>query len=152
MKVREIMTRNPVTVSPSHTISDVVSLLAKKQISGVMVVHKGKLSGVVTQTDVIRAIDVHDKINKSADVMSLVSAILESKDSRIAANIKKMMKRKVKEISKGEVISIEAEEDLYRAATLINLHEIDRLPVTAKGKLVGVITKSDIIAALEKLN
>ncbi len=152
MKVREIMTKNPISVSPSSTMSDVVKTLAKNQISGVMVVNKGKLVGVVTQTDVIRAVDMYNKVNKSADVMSLVSAILESKDQKIKAGIRKMMKKKVRDVAKGEVISVESEEELYRAATLLNLHEIDRLPVTQKGKLVGVITKSDIIAALHRMD
>jgi CBS domain-containing protein len=150
MKVSEIMTRNPVTVTRSHTLNDVVRLLAKHRISGLPVVSRSKLVGVVTQTDVIRSIDVYEKINKDADAFEMIIGLLGSKDKKIKASVKKMLSRKVMHLKGRKVISVDVDEDLYKSAALINTHEIDRLPVTQNGKLVGIITKTDIIMALQK--
>jgi CBS domain-containing protein len=151
MKISDIMTRRPITVGPAATMGEVVKTLADNQISGLLVVNRNKLVGVITQTDVIKAVNVYDRINRDENVFALVIAVLESKDEKIKAGIKRMMKKKVREFMKTDVVSISHDEDLSRAASLINMHEIDRLPVLNKGKLVGVITKSDIIMALEKL-
>ncbi len=49
------------------------------------------------------------------------------------------------------VITIGAGDDLYKAARLMNKYDIDRLPVLEKNKLVGIVTRKDLINALEKL-
>ncbi len=149
MKVKDLMTKRPITVKPTDTLGKVVRILAEKKVSGCPVVNNGKIVGVVTQTDVIRAIDVYEKINKSGDLFSLVVAVIRSKD--YTKELKKLLTLKVREFMKSKVISIDANEDVYRAAALINQHNIDRLPVVKNSKLVGIMTKADIIKALEKL-
>ena len=149
MKVKDLMTKRPITVKPTDTLGKVVRILADKNISGCPVVKNGKLVGIVTQTDVIRTIDVYEKINKSSDLFSLVTAVIKSrnytKELREALNIK------VKNFMKNKVISIEENDDIYTAAKLINRHKIDRLPVVKNSKLIGILTKADIIKALERL-
>ena len=56
MKVEEIMARHPVTVSPTSTVLDVARLMARHKISGVPVVEQGHVVGMITESDVFRAI------------------------------------------------------------------------------------------------
>ncbi|HLC68127.1 MAG TPA: CBS domain-containing protein [archaeon] len=149
MKVSEIMTKDPVTAKQTDTIGDIVRLLTKHKISGVPVTSRNKLVGVVTQTDVIGAIDVYKKVNKSLVSFEVILSLLESEDKKIKLSIGRMMKTKIGKMKK-KVVSVDVEEDIYKSAALINMHGIDRLPVTKNGKLVGIITKTDIILALEK--
>ena len=100
MKVKDLMTKKPLTVSPSDTLGKVVRILAEKNISGCPVVSGGKLVGIVTQTDVIRTIDVYEKINKSGDLFSLVVAVLKSAEyDHIKDQLRKVLKIKVKDLS-----------------------------------------------------
>ena len=151
MKVRDLMTKRPITVKPTDTLGKVVRILADKEISGCPVVSNGKLVGIVTQTDIIRIIDVYEKVNKSGDLFSLVIAVIKSDDSSIKKGLRKLLKMKVREFMKGGVIYIEENGDIYNAAKLINRHKIDRLPVVKDDKLIGILTKADIIKALERL-
>lgn len=150
MKVSEIMTRDPVTVRQSDSLGDVVRLLAEHKISGVPVVSRNKLVGVVTQTDIIGAVDVYKKINKSAASFDVIMGLIESSDKKIKTSVARMLKMKVGDLKKRKVVSVDHEEEIYKSAALINMHDIDRLPVTQNGKLVGIISKSDLIFALQK--
>jgi CBS domain-containing protein len=150
MKVSEIMTSDPVTVSNAHTLGDVVALLSEHRISGVPVVSRNRLVGMVTKTDIINSINVYDKVNKSEEAFSLIIGLLESKDRKVKQSLSRMMNRKVSKLKQKKVISVDVDEDIYKSAALINMHSIDRLPVTKNGKLVGIISKTDIILALEK--
>ncbi|HIG97464.1 MAG TPA: CBS domain-containing protein [Candidatus Aenigmarchaeota archaeon] len=152
MKARDIMTKRPITVRPADTLGKVVRILADKKISGCPVVEKGKLVGIVTQTDVIRTMDVYEKINKGSDMFSLVVAVIKSNEyDNMKVQLKKMLNMKVREFMEKKVVSIEEDDDVYKAAKLIDRHSVDRLPVVKKGKLTGIVTKTDIIKELEKL-
>jgi acetoin utilization protein AcuB len=56
IKIKEIMTSDPVTVRPDHTLEETAAVLLKKNISGVPVVAGGKLVGIITQMDLFRAL------------------------------------------------------------------------------------------------
>ena len=58
---------------------------------------------------------------------------------------------KVKDFMSKEVISIKPNQDIYLAARMINKHDIDRLTILDNNRLVGILTRGDIIKALEKL-
>ncbi len=153
MKVSNIMTKKPISLKPGDTLKKVLDVLAGNKISGCPVVDdKGQLVGVITQSDILRVIDVHSQIQKSDDIFSLVLAVMKSdryEDLKVA--LKKVLKLRIKDFMSENVVTIYADEDVYKAAKLMNKHDIDRLPVVRKNKLVGIITRWDIIRALEKL-
>ena len=154
MKVKEAMTRSPFSLRPSDSIKTVLDTLAERKISGCPVVDsKGRVLGVITQTDILRIIDVHSGIQKpGTDLFSLVLASIrsESYDSMKTA-LKKVMNLKIRDFMAKDVVSIDHEEDIYTAARLMNKHDVDRLPVVKDDKLVGILTRWDVIRALEKL-
>lgn len=152
MKAKDLMTKRLITVKPNDTIRKVVHILADKNISGCPVVAGDRLVGVVTQTDIVRAIDVYGKINKPADALSLIAAIVNSDKASTKSQLRSMLTTKVKDFMKSNVVFVEEGEDIYKAANLLNRHKIDRLPVVSAGKLVGILTKADIVKALGKLD
>lgn len=150
MRIADIMTKRLVTVSPEDTFGKAVRLMAGRNISGCPVVKEGRLVGVVTQTDAIRAIDVYGKINRESDISSLLISILKSRSD--TTHLRKLLRARVSGIMNKKVISVDVERDIYEAARLMNRHGIDRLPVVKSSRLVGIVTKKDIMKFLGKVN
>lgn len=149
MRVKDMMTKRPVTIGPDDTFRKAVQLMAFKNISGCPVVKNSKLVGVVTQTDIIRAVDIYGKINRNGDVFSLLVSMLKSKSN--TSHLRKLLNVKVSKIMNSNVVSIGIDHDIYEAARLMNKHDIDRLPVVDDSQLVGILSKKDIMKFLEKV-
>ncbi len=144
------MTEKPVTLAPEDTFRKAVRTMASRNITGCPVVKDRKLVGVVTQTDVIRAMDVYGKVNRNSDVFTLVSSMLKS-GSRDGGYVKKLLGTRVEKMMNKKIVSIDAENNVYEAARLMNKHGIDRLPVVKSRQLVGILTKKDIMKFLERV-
>lgn len=154
MLISEVMTRDPVALYPGDRLKKAIKVLSEKRISGCPVIGRDrKIQGIITQTDILRLIDVHSKIQRPGnDLFSLVLAVIKSERyDNLKGTIKKVLNLEIREFMKKEVITIDAGDDLYKAARLMNSHDIHELPVTEYERLVGIITRWDIIRALEKL-
>lgn len=150
MKIESIMTRKVVSASPSENFSGVIEKLSRGNITGMPVVSRGKVIGVVTQSDIIKNMDMFSRINGASDISS-ISRLLKGRDvSR--EEVKKAGCRKVKDFMSRKVVTIGIGSTVYDAAKLINENGVDRLPVVKSGRLVGIVTKKDIIKAMEKMN
>lgn len=149
MKIKRVMTKNTVAVRPDHTIHDLLKILSENNISGCPVVNKnGKLVGIIGQTDVIKLIDVYSKIHKNPKLLPMVIASVSG--GKMDSIVSKILSMKVKEFMQKEVVTISHDERILDAAKLMNKHDIDRLPVVENSKLVGIITRADIIKSMEK--
>ena len=154
MIVKNIMTKNPIALTPNDKLKKVLHVLAENEISGCPVVSRDKrVLGVITQTDILKLIDVHSKIQRSGtDLFSLVLAAIRSEHyDDLKKTIKKVLELSIKDFMEKKVVTIDNNEDIYTAAKLMNKHDIDRLPVTENDKLVGIVTRWDLIRALEKI-
>ncbi|MDI6721029.1 MAG: CBS domain-containing protein [Candidatus Aenigmarchaeota archaeon] len=149
MKIKDIMSKKVVSVGPGESIESVIEELSRKNITGMPVVSKRKLVGIVTQSDIIKNIDIFSRINMESDI-SAINKMLRGRDIS-KDEIRKICRKKVRGIMNKNVVTIGIENDLYEAAKAINENGIDRLPVIHKGKLVGIVTKKDIIKAIERM-
>ncbi len=116
-QVREIMVRNVITIDYNKTAKDVALLLAEKEISSLIVVKDGNPIGLVTERDLARKVSVTDR--KSAD-----------------APLSEIMSYKFRWVEPTTLI-----EDAVQK--MIN-NNIRRLLVLDNGKLVGIITETDL--------
>lgn len=149
MKVREIMTRNPVTVSADGPVRTAAGLLRKKRIGGLPVMEQDTVVGVVTESDIISLLET----GKLSDDLWLPSPleVIEvplreivnwEKTKTALTNIGDTA---VKKIMSHPPIIIDEEADIEDAAALMLSHKIARLPVVQQGRLTGIIAKADII-------
>ena len=146
MKVKDVMTRKPITLRHADTLDKVLRTLAKHNISGCPVVDSQKrVVGIVGQTDVIRYIDVYGKVN-SGNFVPFINSLLRKKMS-----MKKLKGTKVKDFARKNPITVAHDSDLYDAARVMNMHDIERLPVVRNKRLVGIVTRKDVIKALDKM-
>ena len=152
MQVHQVMTTSPTFLRSRDRLNKAVKLLIDLNINGCPVLSGKRVVGMITQTDIINAIDPHARIIKDIDLLSLVEATL--KDPRfenMKKSISKTMKMPVGKFMNRKIIAVDHEEDIYNAARLINENDISMLPVVKNQKLVGILTRTDIVKVLEKL-
>jgi len=142
-KVQEFMTAKTVTVKPSQSLFLIASLMAEHAISRVVVVadKENKPAGIITVADMA----IMSKLLKPAKVMKEEKPLVVKGTIALPKNVHLLTAR---DIMTADPITVSKSADLADAAELMAKHKISGLPVTDKGKLVGIITKSDIIRAV----
>lgn len=147
MLIKDIMTKNVITVSREMGIHKLAELFIEKNISGAPVVDKsGKLTGIVREEGVI----FQDKKVHLPTFIILYLGFLTLGTKRYNEEIKKITASKVSDIMEKDIVTIPANIEIEDVATLMIEKEIYYLPVVDKDKLVGVITKKDIVRAIAK--
>jgi CBS domain-containing protein len=146
LKVREIMTTDVITAKPETTVRELADILAKNKISGVPVVDdKGRVLGMVSEADVIlQDTDLHFPFY----IQFLESVIYLQSVHKFEERFRKQIGSKVSEIMTEEVVSVTSEETVREVATLMADRNVNRLPVTENGRLVGIVTRGDIVRAI----
>jgi CBS domain-containing protein len=141
-KVQEFMTAKPVTVKPSQSVFLVASLMAEHAISRVLVVadKESKPEGIITEADMA----MMSRLLKPAKVLKEAKPLFVKGAIALPRNIYLLT---AGDIMTTDPMTVSKSANLADAAKLMTKHKISGLPVTDKGKLVGIITKSDIIRA-----
>jgi CBS domain-containing protein len=122
--VRDVMTPSVRTVSASQSLADVAEVMKGEDVGSVPVVEEGRLTGIVTDRDIV------------------TRAVAERRDPQTV---------KVDEIASREMVTVEPEQDLDEALALMARHQVRRLPVVEKGQLVGMLAQADVaLEAKEK--
>jgi len=150
--VKDIMTPNPVTVRVDSPIREAAGLLRKYHIGGLPVMDGDRVAGIVTETDIISLLDVGDL---SSDLwlpsplevieVPIREFINWEKTKRALTDISDM---EVRRVMSSPVVTIDEESDIVDAASLMLRERIARLPVLRDGKLVGIVTRADIVRGI----
>jgi CBS domain-containing protein len=139
MNVSEIMTRSVVSVTPETTLKEVAALLTERRIAGVPVCRSdGELVGVISEGDIL-----WKETGLAPASETLLTRILNAadrEDDKLAA-------RTAGEAMSSPAITVAANAAAAQAARLMIDHHVNRLPVLADGKLVGIIARSDLVRA-----
>jgi CBS domain-containing protein len=125
--------------------------MAKNNISGLIVVEEEKVVGVISESDVLRVFKSEiPEISTSASATFSILLILE-KGIKAINEMKKIGKLKVKNLMSKRVFYVKPEDTILEAAKIMSKKDVRRLPVIDEnGKLVGVISRTDILRALIK--
>lgn len=148
MKAKDIMTTEVITVSPEQKVEEVARILADNNISGVPVVDgEGRLVGVVTENDLmVRARNLRIPFY----VTLFDSIIFLENPRRFNEHLKKFTASRVEEIMTRQVLTVDEETPISEIAAVMTDKSINRVPVLRDGKLVGIVTRNDIVGALVK--
>jgi CBS domain-containing protein len=146
--VADIMDRDPATVSPGDDVETVIRLLRDQELPGVPVVNEGgRCVGIVTENDlVLRDEDADLHLPHHLDIMGGVIFIESMK--HFEERVKKAFASNVEDMMTADPITVEADASVEEAARLISEHKHNRLPVVEHGRLVGVVTRVDVLDAL----
>ena len=116
--VRDVMSKDVKTVRPNSTINEVVRKMNKFEIGSIVVADGEKPVGIITERDILRRV---------LEVTVASEAL------------------KAKEIMSTPILTIDSQATTEEAATLMNSKRIKKIPVLENGKLVGIVTSTDIV-------
>jgi acetoin utilization protein AcuB len=133
------MTHDPVTVEPTTSLTDLATLMARRQFRHVPVIDAGqKLIGIVTSADILHAFPPELNPFSVTGADMLATQTLNAHKIPVQAH----------EIMTRDPRTIAPDAPIEAAARLMRDHKIGALPVVRDGALLGLITKSDIFGAL----
>jgi len=143
MKVTDIMSPNVATVAPDATVQDVAALMVRRRISGIPVVDEGgHVLGVISEGDLIRRPEMGtDK------PLSRWAALMTGQEQK-ARDFVKTHGLHAQEVMSKPVVTIAADATLNEAAAHMEKSKIKRLPVVENGRLVGILTRADLLRTL----
>jgi len=145
LKVKDIMTKEVITVTNETTVEELARLLIKNKISGAPVVDdSGNLTGIVTENDLIS----QNKRLHIPTVIRLFDSFILIGSGRMEDEIRKMAAVTVGGICTKKVISVTEESSLEEVATLMSEKNIYLLPVVRDRAVVGIIGKADVVNAM----
>jgi len=122
LTARDIMTENVVTIRPTDSVRSAIERLLSEQISGLPVVDdKGKLVGIVTE-------------------FALLATAYDTTVTR----------ESVAQHMTTEVLTFEANDPIRKVADLFIVHRVRRAPVMDKGRIVGLISRRDVLKAVHE--
>lgn len=131
LKVKDLMQESVYTVGQDDLIDRVFFLLHYEKIRHLPVIEKEKVVGIVTDRDLYKALGPKSNSNT-----------IESAKDKVGQHV---IPRMVRNIMHRQVITVEPDDYAGKAAYLMANKKIGALPVTQKGKLVGIITATDVL-------
>jgi CBS domain-containing protein len=144
MQVRDVMTTEIWSVSPDSTIDDVIAIMTKRRISGVPVVDEaGLLVGILTEGDLLRRVETG-----TGDHLRPMFLDLLVGSSRTAADYIRTHSRRVGDLMTAHVLTVAETDELRQVVRLMERRRVRRVPVVREGRLVGIVSRFDLIAAL----
>jgi len=146
MRAMDVMTTNVITVGPDTPVQALATLLSERGISGVPVVNnEGKLIGIVSEGDLLHRAETGTERRTTRRRSRWLDF---AADQEAAREYVKEHGRTVGEIMTREVITVDDTTDLADVATLLETKRIRRVPVLHDGKLVGIVSRANLIRAL----
>jgi CBS domain-containing protein len=143
MKAADIMTRPVITVDAGASIADAVRAMLEKRISGLPVVDStGALVGMVTEGDFLRRRETGTEIRRPRWLEFIVGP------GRSASDYVRSNARRVNEVMTADVASVAEDTPLEAIVTLMEKRRIKRVPVVKGGKLVGIVSRANLLRAL----
>ena len=146
MQVRDIMTRNVISVTADQSVLDAVQLMLENRISGLPVLDAaGKLIGIVTEGDFLRRGEIGTQRQRPKWLELLLGP------GRLAAEYVHSAGRKIDEVMTPEPRAVSEDDSLETVVELMERHHVKRLPVLRDGRLVGIVSRANLMDALTEL-
>lgn len=152
MSVNNAMTRNVISVKASGSVKDAWLTLMEARISGAPVVDDGgSLVGILSVTDIFRV--VMEKFQKARSLREATTSLLD--DAALEKEELRELSLAIRAVSEGPVqniipkdrklLTLSPEDSFERAIRLMAEHGVNRLPVVKDNRVVGILTRQDVI-------
>ena len=146
--VRDYMDDDPATVKPDTRAEDVARLLGTHELHGVPVVNEaGRPVGIVTENDLVMA-DEEGDLHIPHYVQLFGGLVFLESVKGFEKRLKKAVAATAADMMTADPTTIGPDADVHEAGRLISSSGHNRLPVVEHGRLVGVITRADVLRAL----
>lgn len=146
MKAAHIMSRTVLSVQPETTILQAANLMLLHEISGLPVVDSdGHIVGIVTEGDFLRRAETGTRRKRSRWVEFFMGP------GRLAEDYVRSTSRRVEDVMTHPVHTIDEDTPLSDVVELMECHRIKRLPVLRDRKVVGIVSRANLLRALASL-
>lgn len=143
MLVRDVMVAPVITVTPSTTVKEVAELFLEKRISAAPVVEsQQRLVGIVSEGDLLHRVEAGTERHRSWWLKGFIG------DDTLAAEYVKSHGLKVSDVMTRRVVTATPETPLHEVAALLEKNAIKRVPILENGKLVGIVSRANLIQAV----
>jgi CBS-domain-containing membrane protein len=150
LTVRDIMDADPATVTPETGVEAVVRALRDHELPGLPVVNdSGRLLGIITESDLVMSGDEGDL--HLPHYIELFGGIVFLESLRhFEERLKRATAAKARDLMTEDPVTIGPDADVHEAGRLIASSGHNRLPVVQSGRLLGVVTRVDVLDALTR--
>ena len=141
MRANDVMVYPVITVGPEASVAETAQLLLANRISGVPVVENDEVIGIVSEGDLLRRVEIGTERHRGWWLELL------TRSDTIAADYVKSHARKVRDIMTRTPVTVTEDAPLAEIADLMEGRQIKRVPITRRGKLVGIVTRANLLQA-----
>ena len=146
MFAADVMTHDVVTVHSDATVKEIAEILLAKGISGVPVVDAaGALIGIVSEGDLIHRVE-----NETERRRSWWLELFADRE-RMAQDFIKSHARKAGDMMTRQVVTVKRDTPLSEVSSLLEKYKIKRVPVVDEGKIVGIVSRANLLKALVRV-
>lgn len=146
LTARDIMTPDPLTVTKDLSVTDAARLMVENRVGALPVVEGGTLVGIVTEGDLI----MQDVKVEFPTYLHLLDGFImyPPATAKFENELKKAVGAGVDDVMTEDVVTAQADMTVSDLATLMVDRDVSRVPVLEGEKLVGIVSKSDIVRSL----
>ena len=146
MRAHQIMTKPVITVGPEATIVEAANIMLQKHISGLPVVDSsGELVGIVSEGDFIRRSEIGTQRKRGRWLRFILGP------GKSAADFVQEHGRRVSEVMTKDPLTITEDTAMPEIVELMEKNNVKRLPVLHDGKLVGIVSRANLLQAVASL-
>jgi CBS domain-containing protein len=143
MKAKDVMTPHVLSVTSDASISAAAHLMLQNRISGLPVVDgSGKLVGIVTEGDFLRRTEIGTQRRRPRWIEFFIGS------GRLADEYVRSSSRSVSDVMTRDVHAVNTDAALEDIVSIMERHRVKRLPVVEAGKIVGIVTRANLLHAL----
>ena len=146
MRAHQIMTRNVITVGPGTSIVEAAKLMLDNHLSGLPVLYEhGKLAGIVSEGDFLRRYEIGTQRKRPRWLQFFVG------QNRAATEFVHASGRKVEEVMTRNPLVVTEDATLEEIVRLMEKNRVKRLPVMRNDRLVGIVTRANLLQAVASM-
>ena len=147
MHTHHVMTRKVISVAPETTVVEAANLMLRNHVSGLPVVDEvGAVVGIVSEGDFLRRSEIGTP-RKRGRLLTFFLGYAGSAEDYVREH-----GRKVSEVMTPSPITVSEDTPLPELVSLMEKNNIKRLPVVRDGKLVGIVSRSNLLQAIASLS
>lgn len=155
MKVKDVMVKKAVVLSPEETVADAVEKFAKHRIGGCPVVDDERhVLGIMTETNILESLKTHYKELKMRvppETIIGISFVEIAKKREAVEAFERIANTPVKDAMTREVVTAMPDDELEDVIQKMVRNDVNRIPIVDKGVLVGIVTRGDILRAVQRM-
>lgn len=146
MQVRDVMTPSVISVGPDASVHEAAQLMLQNNISGLPVVDKsGALVGIVTEGDFLRRSELGTQRRRPKWIEFVLGP------GRLAQEYVRTSGRRIREVMTPDPHYVAETDSLERVVELMERHRVKRLPVVQNGRVVGIVSRANLLHALASI-